>query len=83
MKKASDPDGKPAIMWHVDAVEARAVLKFAREANPDAGLDLGCHGLGSVFEQCNGWGDLPEKDKPKGEKGDLDFVLQGNWARHI
>lgn len=33
------------------------VTLVLRRSNPDAGLRLGCHGMGAVFTQCKGWPD--------------------------
>ena len=52
----SDAEGdKKSVAWFTDAEEARAILKAMSSQNPEAGLQLACHGLGGAFTQCNGW----------------------------
>ena len=75
MKLQDDPN--PAICWFLDPREAQAVLSAAEAGKPDANMRLGCHGLGAVFEQCNGWGDA--KEAPKAEDGsDVNLKLMGS-----
>jgi hypothetical protein len=83
MKKAdAPPDAPPTIMWYTDALEARALLKVAQEAHTDTPLEIACHGLGMVFEQCNGWGVGTSRTNAKASTTGADvkaqFVLQGS-----
>lgn len=60
----SKGDSTTSCLWYTDAAEAQAFLKIASDANPDAGLRLGCHGLGAVFSRCGGWTGNP-LDEPE------------------
>ena len=73
--------GKKSVCWFTDAEEARTILKVMSDANPEAGLQLACHGLGGAFTQCNGWGDeegAKTAQTPGGD--DIELRLQGNHA---
>ena len=77
--------GKKSVCWFTDAEEARTILKVMSESNPEAGLQLACHGLGGAFTQCNGWGDkkgegdgVKTASTPDGD--DIELRLQGNHA---
>ena len=74
-------DAKPSVMWFLDPEEAQAVLGAAVKDKPDAGLRLGCHGLGAVFEQCNGWGDADAGATATAASGDqIQLKLMGPYG---
>ena len=56
-------DDAPSCCWFTDALEARALLEATMKSNPEAGLHMGCHGLGAVFTRCGGW---PTGEEPAG-----------------
>lgn len=75
--------GKAAVCWFTDALEARALLEAAQKSAPEATLRLACHGMGSVFTQCGGWGagaegegTSPPSAAVNGES--VDLKLQGS-----
>lgn len=58
-------DDAPSCCWFTDPLEARALLEATQKSNPEAGLHMGCHGLGAVFTRCGGW---PAGEEPEGYK---------------
>ena len=58
-------DDAPSCCWFTDPMEARCSAGGNPKSNPEAGLHMGCHGLGAVFTRCGGW---PAGEEPEGYK---------------